>query len=91
MNFEQYAQYKSDNATDSGLSTQQDDPLADWKKSQYLKELDTISGSSDTFGLGSGLNNTLSQEEFIARKQERISAKVADLSKDDSNFTIKMK
>lgn len=91
MNFEQYAQYKSDNATDSGLSTQQDDPLEDWKKSQYLKELDTISGSSDTFGLGSGLNNTLSQEELIARKQERVSAKVADLSKDDSNFTIKMK
>ena len=60
-----------------------------------LQEYDSLtSGSTYSSGLGGSLNSLskqLTQDELIARKQERLNAKAADLTKDDSNLMLKVK
>ena len=62
---------------------------------QKLKEYDSLlSGSTSSSGLGGSLNSLnkqLTQDELITRKQERLNAKAADLTKDDSNLMLKAK
>lgn len=98
MTYEEYAQYKNntnDSEPDIGLVNNESDPLSEWKRNQYLKEIDNLSGSDS--GLGSlssfSTQNKImqTQDELLAKKQERISSKVADLTKDDSNLMLKAK
>lgn len=64
---------------------------SDLQRSKYLNQLDGLSSGSlgnSPVSASIGSKSQLSEDDIVARKQKRVTDRVAELTSDDSNLTI---